>query len=306
MEIFSCASTARNIDEPTRKTGVISAPENWSRNSSRFYYYKSFGFEESRFQMRLNLQSEVSKNRLAHDSIAIMTRLESMSIGNTITQWLATERLRPIEIFNMTMADKITLIQNIGSALDFAHEKGVYNRNVVLGNIGVDPDQRKYKILDFGEALRVNQKLNERVVFYGDNRYNAPERTNLQSEGDARTDLHEFAMLAYYLFNGPSKKQWLSLGSSNIHSSADQTLFQPRDMLDEVYNLIQKAAHFDPEIRSKHFSSCTKLANDLKDALAINLSLEEKHLSRNSHKLVQYPYRSNVTRSLVFPIHVNV
>jgi serine/threonine protein kinase len=77
----------------------------------------------------------------------------------------------------MPMPDRLRIVEDVCSALGYAHQKGVIHRDVKPANIFVQPDG-KAKLLDFGIA-RLGERdsgLTRSGLIIGTGAYMAPER----------------------------------------------------------------------------------------------------------------------------------
>lgn len=113
--------------------------------------------------------------------------------GGDLRQRLAKGRL--------PLPDLVTVVEQIGAALDYAHEQGMVHRDVKPSNILFDARGRA-KLSDFGIVKAVSgTQITTTGVALGTPEYMAPE----QAEGkpvDGRTDLYALGVMAYEMVTG--------------------------------------------------------------------------------------------------------
>jgi serine/threonine-protein kinase len=95
----------------------------------------------------------------------------------------------------------VSLLRQLGSALDYAHARGVIHRDVKSGNVLIGPDDH-LTLFDFGIARGANVgRLTRPGLMVGTPYYLAPEVIS-GAEGDRRADLYALGILAYELLTG--------------------------------------------------------------------------------------------------------
>lgn len=108
------------------------------------------------------LQQEAVKNRcLAHPNIVRFIDLDREDdLYFTVTEWLVgcplSELLNSAASKNLKLATALDIIRQIGSALDYAHQRGVVHADIKPGSIMMLPSGQA-KLFDFGVA-RIRQK----------------------------------------------------------------------------------------------------------------------------------------------------
>ena len=107
-----------------------------------------------------------------------------------------------------------SLVQQIGSALECAHEHGVVHRDIKPHNVFITQESRGYplfvKVLDFGvakmlgnaEAPGANTALTETGVVIGSAPYMSPEQLEGRKDVDLRSDLWALAVIVYESLTG--------------------------------------------------------------------------------------------------------
>jgi len=102
----------------------------------------------------------------------------------------------------------LAVLEEVGAALELAHEQGIIHRDLKPANIVAhryDSGERVYKVIDFGLAALVEQssetQLTTPFAFLGTLSYAAPEQLR-GDPVDRRTDLYAFGVIAYEMLTG--------------------------------------------------------------------------------------------------------
>jgi len=123
--------------------------------------------------------------------------------GVPITDYCDTVHLTPKE--------RLELFIPVCQAIQHAHQKGIIHRDVKPSNVLVAMQDGKPvpKVIDFGIAKAVDQKLTERSLFtqhgmiIGTLEYMSPEQAELSAmDIDTRTDIYALGVLLYELLTG--------------------------------------------------------------------------------------------------------
>jgi serine/threonine protein kinase len=115
---------------------------------------------------------------------------------------------------------RLELFVPVCRAIQHAHQKGIIHRDLKPGNILVTmyDDKPVPKIIDFGVAKAVEQRLTERTLFthfgvlIGTFEYMSPEQAEMNAFGvDTRSDVYSLGVLLYELLTGttPLERQRL-------------------------------------------------------------------------------------------------
>ena len=122
--------------------------------------------------------------------------------GAPITDYCATHRL--------TLRERLELFVTVCQAVQHAHQKGIIHRDIKPSNVMVTQQDGKpvVKVIDFGIAKALEQRLTEKTVFTGSGvmmgtpMYMSPEQMDGGPDIDTRTDVYSLGLLLYELLTG--------------------------------------------------------------------------------------------------------
>ena len=123
--------------------------------------------------------------------------------GTPITQYCDKHKL--------TVRERLELFVQACEAIQHAHQKGIIHRDIKPSNIlvSVRDDKLILKVIDFGVAKAINQRLAEHSVYteqgrlIGTPEYMSPEQAEMTSlDVDTRTDVYSLGVVLYELLVG--------------------------------------------------------------------------------------------------------
>lgn len=216
--------------------------------------------------------------------------------GVPITRYCDEHRLKPRE--------RLELFLPICQAIQHAHQKGIIHRDIKPANVLVAPyDGRPVpKIIDFGVAKAIGQRLTEHTLFTGFGavvgtlEYMSPEQAELNNQDiDTRSDIYSLGVLLYELLTGttplsrerlkrsafldmlraireeepPRPSTRLSDSKDSLPSLSAQRQMEPakltRLVRGELDWIVMKALEKD---RSRRYETANSLAMDVQNYLA--------------------------------------
>src|SRR5690349_10155154 len=184
--------------------------------------------------------------------------------GETVSQILARQGC-------LSLDAGLPLLQDLATALDYAHQQGVIHRDIKPSNVIIEPittlsagRTRRAILMDFGIARFVSENtvLTGSGDVLGTADYISPEQVHGITELDSRTDQYSFAVMTYQILTGkrPFERNntWAMIRSHLEEPPPDPRIHVP--MPGHVAEAILKALAKKPEER---FASIGELVAQL-------------------------------------------
>jgi serine/threonine protein kinase len=175
-----------------------------------------------------------------------------------------------LELGPFKPAKALAALEEIGAALELAHEQGIVHRDLKPANIVAhryESGERVYKVIDFGLAALVERdsetQLTSPFAFLGTLSYAAPEQ--LRGEPvDRRTDLYALGVIAYEMLTGSrpfNADHKLTLINDVLSTSPAPTSAGGRELGADLDAVLLRALAKDP---SDRFSTVAEFLAALK------------------------------------------
>lgn len=128
------------------------------------------------------------------------------------TVWIVMEFLkgeilqtRIKRLKKLPVDDAISIIEQIASSLQYAHERGIVHRDIKPANVMILDENSRVKMMDFGiaydQAQSSDLNLTQEGTIIGTPKYMAPEQFS-GGEVDARSDIYSLGVMAYEMISG--------------------------------------------------------------------------------------------------------
>ena len=185
--------------------------------------------------------------------------------------WIAYEYIKgPVlskarEQGRIDLTAAVRIARDLSDALDYAHRRGVFHRDVKPDNVLLD-ERGRPRLIDFGLARRdeVDSDLTRDGAVLGTPAYMSPEQANGQSHmADERSDIYSLGVLFHELLYGRRPADPKDTSPSEQRERPDSSANPPPlapQIPEEVNRICRKAMAHDP---GQRFPDAQALVHDL-------------------------------------------
>ncbi len=161
----------------------------------------------------------------------------------------------------------VSIMADVASALDYAHNKGVIHRDIKPSNIMLTKDGRGI-LTDFGLTMQVSAESTMGTAF-GTPRYIAPEQAISSHRAVPQSDIYSLGVVIYEMITGQApfdNDSPMSLALSHITNPPPPPRTVRADIPLEVQDVILKALEKKPEDR---YQTASAMVNALRAAYGL-------------------------------------
>lgn len=173
----------------------------------------------------------------------------------------------------LPLARVASLLQDIASAIDYAHRHGVIHRDIKPDNILVD-DEGHPILTDFGIAklLESNANFTATGGFLGTPAYMAPEQGQGKPNIDGRADIYALGLVVYEMMTGmhpyaSSSETPMQIMFKHVSDPVPTLQNSGMDYAPEIDAVLKKALAKNPDDR---YSSANEFADDFREAVGLS------------------------------------
>jgi serine/threonine protein kinase len=176
--------------------------------------------------------------------------------GRSLEKLVEGKKILPIETI-------IPMCDQVCSALDHAHERGIVHRDIKPANIMI-LNNGMVKVTDFGIAKMVSMGMTQAGLVLGTPNYMSPEQVKGR-QVDGRSDIFSLGIILYDLVTGEKPFPGQNI-TTVIYKIINENPVPPRELDATIHPglsyVICKALAKSPEER---YQTCRELADDLKN-----------------------------------------
>ena len=206
------APSTRSVPFGPARTGVLSDSEGTIRRKVALKIIK-LGMDTKQVIARFEAERQALA-MMDHPNIAKVLDAGATETGRP---YFVMELVKGVSITDycdansLSTNERLKLFTEVCNAVQHAHQKGIIHRDIKPSNVMVTHhDGRPVpKVIDFGIAKAINQKLTEKTLFtryahiIGTPAYMSPEQAELSDlDIDTRTDIYSLGVLLYELLTG--------------------------------------------------------------------------------------------------------
>lgn len=216
--------------------------------------------KEARAIAQLNHPHIVSIYRFGEDNglfYMVMQYIDGADLG-----WALQDFAQDGEL--MQHEDVLRVVSHIGSALDYAHSKGVIHRDVKPSNVMLNKDGSAI-LTDFGLALVQAEGTQGKI--FGTPHYIAPEQAVSSAGVLPQSDQYSLGIMLYEMLTGSlpyTGKSAMDIALAHMSETLPPPLERNPDLHPAFVPVLERVLQKEPEGR---YPSCAALTADLERAL---------------------------------------
>jgi serine/threonine protein kinase len=211
---------------------------------------------ETEFRQRFTREAQVV-SQLEHPNIVrIFDSGEQDGQHYMVMEYLTGNDLNQLIKNNgrLSLAQALPLIQQIASALDYAHMQGFVHRDIKPSNVLLDSDSTRAVLTDFGIAKVNNAHTVMTVTGYmlGTFDFIAPEQIQEASNVDGKADIYALGVMVYQMLTGELPFKHVNPGAlliAHLNQPAPDACEIQTDIPYHISSAIQQAMAKNPEER---------------------------------------------------------
>lgn len=178
------------------------------------------------------------------------------------------------------LKEVIACLTPVARALDYAHEHGIIHRDIKPGNIMLEEESGRVRVVDFGLAAEVRTSMSQhsqsRSAISGTESYMSPEQWMGRAQ-DGRSDQYSLGVVVWEMLTG--RLPFLGSGMQLGFAVTNADLPALSSELQSYSTVLSTALAKKPEDR---FASCQELMKELKSWLNLNEKLKNVVVKRQS------------------------
>lgn len=178
--------------------------------------------------------------------------------------WVLNEYVADNEL--MSLEEVYTTLNQVSSALDYAHSQGVIHRDVKPANIMLDQSGKAY-LMDFGLALKQIEGTHGEI--FGTPHYVAPEQAISSAGVVPQSDQYSLGVMLYEMltgsvpFDAPSA---MEIAMAHMSDPLPSPLERNPDLSPALVAILERVLQKEPGDR---YPSCAALMADLEKAIHV-------------------------------------